>query len=658
MSENQSDQLPPYDEATEVAMTGDVLERLLRDDSALPELEEAMHTGDVRAFRAVLERHELLDHASLVCRWICSWHVQRRCLWVCRDHEITRLEPEEVAKASLGLARLAQQEGALERLVDALDSGDGDRFGELLERFDLHAYCRLICVLILTVRCELFCLLLSGEKATEKPRPLVAVLSDIAGAAGKLAEDDRVLTGLLAAYQEGRYDEVHAVLEKLQLVRYCRLVCWWLCVVVPFLRCTRVCFELPIAIEEPPRPGDPGPIREWAKVTVGLAGRPEAVRALVEAARTGDDGRFTELVRELDLGRYCHYLCWWTHRLICYRRCFFVCPPLPPRPVFYRLGGYPFPGAVDTTGSGLTVVESRAFHGDVRLNGSALQQTYDGGSPEYRFEALVGGSWTPVLPGQIAPTVIGSWTSITAPARDYVVNGNAADPDVIVVSPDGDGWIKVPTENSFWTATGAFTSNGNFIRVRTDTVVQPTPVHDASAVSAGDAVPAAELGADAVVGLRMRWRRVGTAVDGLVVGTAERVAVMNDRWNQVAKGGSWLGTRADGRIGVVSVGVDEIGPGCLDVDDDLHVRYTAAHPHLGSFGLSVVGPVPVALTVTDDPTATAANRHGVATLTPPAQVADLPECSYLATLSVSFLLTDGDNNPGPEYDQVAFHVQH
>ena len=88
------------------------------------------------------------------------------------------------------------------------------------------------------------------------------------------------------------------------------------------------------------------------------------------------------------------------------------------------------------------------------------------------------------------------------------------------------------------------------------------------------------------------------------------------------------------------------------------MRYTAAHPHLGSFGLSVVGPVPVALTVTDDPTATAANRHGVATLTPPAQVADLPECSYLATLSVSFLLTDGDNNPGPEYDQVAFHVQH
>lgn len=658
MPDNQSETVPPYDEAAEMALTGTVVEQLLRDDSALPELEEAMHTGDVKAFRAVLERHDLLQHVTLVCRWICSWHVQRRCQWVCRDHQLSALKPAEIARATIGLAKLAQEEGMLDKLVDALDSGDGDGFTDLLKRFDLQHYCRLICVLVLTVRCELFCLIVSQQDRTDQPRSLVAVLRDLTGAAGAIAEGGPGLERLLEAYESGRYDEVRDVLEKLQLVRWCRLVCWWLCVLVPFIHCTRVCLELPVEVEDPPRPGDPGPLREWAKVTVALTGQPDQVGALLEAGRAFDDRRFAELIREYELARWCHYVCFWTHRLLCYRRCAFVCPPLPPRPVFYRLGGYPFPTEVDTAGSGLTVDESRAFHGTVRLNGSALQQRYDGGAPEYRFEANIGGTWTPVLPGQISPTVIGSWTSITAPARDYVVNGDATNPDIIAVSPDGEGWIEVPTADSFWTATGAFTSNGDFIRVRTDSLVRPTPVHDASSVSAGQPVPAAEVGADHVVGLQMRWRRVGTTGNGLVVGTAEAVAIMNDQWNQVAKGGSWLGSRLDGRLGVVSVGVDEIGPGCLDVDDELHVRYTAAHPHLGSLSLSVVGPVPVALTLADEPTSTPEDRHGVATLTPPAEVSGLPECSYLATLSASFLLTDGDNNPAPEHDQVAFHVQH
>ena len=198
MPENQSETLPPYDEAAEMALTGTVLERLLRDDSALPELEEAMHTGDVRAFRAVLERNDAARRTStLVCRWICSWHVQRRCLWVCRDHEIATLKPAEIAQATVGLARLAQEEGALEKLVETLDSGDGEGFEKLLERFDLHVYCRLICVLILTVRCELFCLLaVPAGPHREAPAPG-------RGAArprrrrGALAEDDQVLDRLL-----------------------------------------------------------------------------------------------------------------------------------------------------------------------------------------------------------------------------------------------------------------------------------------------------------------------------------------------------------------------------------------------------------------------------------------------------------------------------
>lgn len=647
---------PAFDEATEIGLVGEALERLLEDETALPELEEALHTGDTDAFRGVLERHDMLDRIDVVCRWICTWHVQRRCRWVCREQDLVAMDLGQLHEATLGLARLASREGALEEVVEAIDRGDGDRFAELLEPYGLKPHCRLVCVLVLTVRCELFCIALGGGD-DERPRELVAVLTDLLGAVGRLATEQR-LTTVVEQYEAGRFDEVRRHLDDLRLGRWCRLVCIWLCVVVPYLHCVPVCLRFPVPpLERLPRSGDPGPIREWAKTTATLARRGEQVQSLLGAIAQRDDDRVAALVRELGLAAWCHHLCFWLHRVLCYRRCFLVCPPRPPLPLFYRLGGYPFPTQVDTGpgGSGLTTAEGRAFFGTVRLNGSDLQQTYAGGRPEYRFEVDTGAGWAPVLPHQIAPTRIGSWTRAGAPPREYVVNGNPADPDVIVVTPAADGWIQVPTEDSYWTAEGAFTSNGDFIRLRTTTVV-PGTTHHVGTVDGGDPVPATALGANRAIGIRMRWREVGDTGDGLVTGTAHVVAVNNDRWDDVAKGGAWLSQRVDGQLAVVSVDVDEIGPGCEEIDDELHVRYTAAHPQLGSVSLSMSGPVPVTLAMTDDPAATPVDRFGVASSTP--APSDLPACSYLVTLRASLLLTTGDSAPDPVHDQIAFHVEH
>jgi hypothetical protein len=371
----------------------------------------------------------------------------------------------------------------------------------------------------------------------------------------------------------------------------------------------------------------------------------------------GDTKAFTAAVKQFELSRWCPFLCFWLHRLLCLRFCTVLCPPPPPLPYFYKLGGYDYTSAVDsgTGGTGLTS-DNRAFYATVRLNGSALQKQYNGGAPEYRFEVLLPGAstWAPVLPAQIAPTSIGSFTRVgLITPKQYVVNGTGG-PNEITIPVAADGWIAVPTANNYWTAEGYFSSTGDYLNLITAALL-PWPPLDVSTVNAGDGVPTAQQGADRVIGIRMRWRRIGDTGNGIDVGTAQSVAVCNDRWNQVQKYGSWVPTRVDGQLAVVSVNVDEIGSGCAEVTNQLHVRYTAAHPNLGPVSMTLTGPGGFSLTMTDDGGASATNRFGVAEVAAPSTAADLQRCTYVVTLSADVLLTTGDSVPLPVQDLVAFH---
>jgi hypothetical protein len=647
------------DVAGEVRDVGAVLRRLLDDESALPELEEALGKADAGAFARVLQQHGLSQQSELLCRWVCSWRVQRICFWLCRDLPLEEMTTDQVRQAAVAFGKLAQTEGALERLVDASDRLDADRFHALLKDFGLLPWCRLVCLWIVTIRCQLFCYwLTTGPDRLKLNRDPIVSLRTMAVAAARLAEQGDEFAAVLDAYGKGDVQAVREVLTRLGLIRFCRLFCWWLCVVVPFLRCIRIC--LPFGIKEfgpIPEPSDSGPIRDWARAVVEWSGNRDAVARLVGAAVRGDAAAFTAAVKQFEFGRWCPFLCFWLHRLVCLRFCTVLCPPPPPLPYFYKLGGYDYTGAVDSGpgGSGLTS-DNRAFYATVRLNGSALQKQYNGGAPEYRFEVLLPGAsaWTPVLPAQIAPTTIGSFTRVgLITPKQYVVNGTGG-PDEITVPVAADGWIAVPTANNYWTAEGYFSSTGDYLNLITSSLLA-WPVHDVSTVNAGDGVPLADRGADQIVGIRMRWRKVGDTGDGIDVGTAQCVALCDDSWNQVQKYGSWVPTRADGQLAVVSVDVEEIGTGCAELTNQLHVRYTAEHPTLGPVSMSLTGPGGFALAMTDDAGASATNRYGVAQVAAPNTAADLFKCTYVVTLAADILLTTGDSVPLPVQDLVAFH---
>ena len=563
----------------------------------------------------------------------------------------------DVREAALRFAELGAQREELERLLAAMDANDDRGFRDILEKHDLLRWCRLVCVLVLTIRCEFLCDLVHGD-ITEQP-DLLDTIREVAFASASLAREEVDLAAALTSFP-GDTAGLQGLIGQLGLFDRCHWLCRWFCVIVPVLHCLRVCIRLPhLPI---PEPRDPGPIRDWAKITVSLVDDEQRMHALLDAVIKGDDTAFEKAIGRFDLTPWCPFLCFWFYRIVCYRICFRLCPPPTPLPLFRKIGSIAYATQVDSgpLGSGLTLADSRAFFNTLRLNGVLYQQLF-GQPAEYRFEVqeLPSGSWDPVLPPQIAKTIIGTWTRFTGDpmnpteAKDYTVNGTNG-PGEITIAPAADGWIPVPQESNYWGATGLFTSNGNMIMLDSETLIG-WPVLDVSTVNAGDSVGAAGPGEDRYFGIRLRVRKVGDPGSEINAGTAQRIAIFNGRYEQVAKGGSWSPSRVDGQLAVASLNVDEIAAGCSDVVDQLQVRYTAAHPNLGSVGIGVSGPGSHSVVMADDTSATTMDRFGVAEPTAADPVKSWATCSYIVTLTVGVLLTTGDGVPDPIVDQLAFH---
>lgn len=344
-------------------------------------------------------------------------------------------------------------------------------------------------------------------------------------------------------------------------------------------------------------------------------------------------------------------------------------PPLPePLPVFTALGGYQYATDIASTppGSGLTNGDNRAFFSTVRLNG-ILPKTFNGNPMEYRFEVRTTdasgtptGGWVPVLPAQIARTVIGLWERYE-PAfpgdpnpikvKLYTVNGTAG-PGELVASIAADGWIKVPQESNVFGVEGFFQPNGNMINLRSQTLAAFGSV-DLSGVSAGSSSTSngASLAQDRHFSLRMRVREQGTPGAGTAAGVCLHVAVANTLYDNISHHPSWAGFVESGALGVAMLDIAQLqANGCSHISNALDVLFTAAHPNLGNVSLSMQGPGgPYTFTL---PAAAAGERFGTAV--PDFPVAALPACAYLVTLSVELLLTTGDSTPSPLVDQIAF----
>lgn len=348
----------------------------------------------------------------------------------------------------------------------------------------------------------------------------------------------------------------------------------------------------------------------------------------------------------------------------CVELCLEKAPPITePYPVFRYVGVYNFLTKIDSSplGDGKVLVDDRAFYSTIRLNG-ILSKKLNGVPMEYRFEwrELPAGAWTPVPPALIARTVIGLWErsvadpmdpNFPAETKEYTVNGTPG-PEELVVTPGPDGWIQVPQEGNFLGVEGLFSPNGNMINLITQNLVAWGAINVAG-ITAGNSTVPAGLAADRFFSIRMRIREVGNPPSEASGGVLQRIAIDNTLYDNVTKGGTWAPSLHSSQLGVAMVDINEliIGGSCSEIEGTLNVRYTAAHPNLGSVGISMSGPGgPYGFSLAGPVTP---NTFGTAT---PSGfvVADLEPCAYIVTLTVGLLLTTGDSSPNPLYDQLAF----
>lgn len=632
--------------------TAETLGKLAADERLFARTVAAFQNADPDAFRETLEKAGIGIRCPIVCRWLCTWYCVRVCRLICDPIVVDPGWVPELPAFAKGLARLMSDERNLTALIQAVEREESKTFHGILEQFELQPFCRLVCHWICHMRCRLFC---NWACRLEGPTldDLQAELKQSGAALASLAGEEDTLGALSEAFDKLDVHRVREALDKGRLFEHCHYICFWLCVWRCERVCRRFCIDLPIQIPDP---------RELRELTLGvakLAGTEGALERLLDATEKVDVQAFHGTLEKFQLTRYCHLLCHWICFVHCKRVCILIC--LPPRclSVFTHIGVFNHQTDIDSTpgGTGLTNVDQCAFYHVMRLNGVVCKQL--GGEPvEYRFEVMPvpGGSWMPVLPHQIARTKIGLWQRQVGPVmevKDYTINGTSG-PNEVTITPAADGWIQVPQEDNVSSAAGNFAANGDLIRLDSRKIA-PWPNINIAGIGAGQSTLPASLGANKNFAVRMRVRAVGPSGPGPenTAGVCDKVAVYNQLYDNVTKGGAWAPNLVDNQLAAVMVDVQEIGTGCAEITDSLTAVYTAANPNLGTVNIQMIGPGgPYSFTLVDDGGATPGNRYGHAN--PGFAVGALADCAYLVKLSATLRLTTGDHRPDPVWDEVAF----
>jgi hypothetical protein len=150
----------------------------------------------------------------------------------------------------------------------------------------------------------------------------VSQLAAQADAIGKLAQDTGAFAAVVAAFESNDPDALSWVLQRLELLPQCELICEWIRVKWCGLRCVEVCGPLDPKVPLPSLP-------QFARALTQLASNEAVLRRAVDAVSCGDADSYHAAIAEAKVQEYCHLLC----RYICstlYRRiCEVVCTRQP-----------------------------------------------------------------------------------------------------------------------------------------------------------------------------------------------------------------------------------------------------------------------------------------------------------------------------------------
>jgi hypothetical protein len=146
----------------------------------------------------------------------------------------------------------------------------------------------------------------------------VSQLAAQADAVAGLAQDTGAFAAAVAAFDSNNPDAFGWVLQRLEMVPQCELICEWIRVKLCALRCVAVC--------GPPDPKVPVPeLPHFARAIIQLASNEGVLRRVVDAVSCGDANSFHAAIAEAKLETFCHLLCRYVCSTIYRRICEVVC---------------------------------------------------------------------------------------------------------------------------------------------------------------------------------------------------------------------------------------------------------------------------------------------------------------------------------------------
>ena len=147
-------------------------------------------------------------------------------------------------------------------------------------------------------------------------------LASQADAMGRLAQDGGGFAAVIAAFESKDPNAFRWVLERLELVPYCELICEWVRIKLCALRCAEICVPIQEADEAPS-------LQQFAQAVARLSSNEKVLRRVVDALACGDGKDYHAALEELTLAQFCYLICYWVCSVGYARICEIICRPGP-----------------------------------------------------------------------------------------------------------------------------------------------------------------------------------------------------------------------------------------------------------------------------------------------------------------------------------------
>ena len=138
-------------------------------------------------------------------------------------------------------------------------------------------------------------------------------------AVARLAQDDGGFSAAVAAFESKDAAAFSWVLERLQMVPYCEVICEWVRVKLCALRCAEIC--RPVDRAEVPS------LRQFARAVERLAANEKALSRVAGALACGDAAQYEAVLTELKIPEFCQLICHWVCSASYHEVCHVICRP-------------------------------------------------------------------------------------------------------------------------------------------------------------------------------------------------------------------------------------------------------------------------------------------------------------------------------------------